>query len=401
MAVANHSGSLVALAEKILADTKAYEESNKSDRGERLRLLKQVRALQLNLSVPKEAMFDTFTDFTRGINMRALLFMQVPEAIPRTGSISAKDIADKVGADESLIIRTMRVPVLTGIFKLTGVNEYAHTPYSLAYIDGNEVQFFNLMVDDIYTATTCLPDYFLEKGYHDVNDPGVNPYSWYNKKEGMSFYPLISTMPRRFKQFNVAMATQDVALPVLGMYPFGEELAQCQDLDTRPLLVDIGGGIGQSMLQIRGKWPDLKGKMILQDRPHVLDEAKLPDDMEKMAHDFFTEQPVKNAHAYYLRRCCHNWPDTQVAKIIQCIAPAMGPDSRLLIGEMLMPSDRPEDETDGDPTVYWMDHAMWTFAGKERTKKDFENLLDTAGLKLVKIWPAPTGPQTIIEAHKK
>lgn len=36
-------------------------------------------------------------------NLRALLELKVPESIPLEGSISARDLAGKVGADEALI----------------------------------------------------------------------------------------------------------------------------------------------------------------------------------------------------------------------------------------------------------------------------------------------------------
>lgn len=45
-------------------------------------------------------------------------------------------------------------------------------------------------------------------------------------------------------------------------------------------------------------------KMILQDRPQVLDSIpteELPG-IEKIVYDFMTLQPVKNAHIYYFRR---------------------------------------------------------------------------------------------------
>lgn len=82
-------------------------------------------------------------------------------------------------------------------------------------------------------------------------------------------------------------------MPVLGMYPFGEELVNLPDLDNRALIVDIGGGRGQSLLQIKEEWPELRGRMVLQDRPMVLDSFPELPGIEKMPHDFFTEQPVK------------------------------------------------------------------------------------------------------------
>jgi hypothetical protein len=135
-------------------------------------------------------------------------------------------------------------------------------------------------------------------GGRDTASMTENPFTWGNGKLGSSFFEIISQDPRRIKQFDVAMSTQDHTLPVLGMYPFGEELVNLPDLGNRPLIVDIGGGRGQSLLQIKEKWPELRGRMILQDRPLVLNSFPELPGIEKMPHDFFTEQPVKCKFAF-------------------------------------------------------------------------------------------------------
>lgn len=38
----------------------------------------------------------------------------------------------------------MRILTVTGIFEMVGPDEYAHTPFSLAYIEGHEVDFLKL-----------------------------------------------------------------------------------------------------------------------------------------------------------------------------------------------------------------------------------------------------------------
>lgn len=156
----------------------------------------------------------------------------------------------------------------------------------------------------------------------------------------------------------------------------------------------------------------------------VLDSFPEIPGVEKMAHDFFTLQPVKresekkkkeqggkdhrprlttinslDAHAYYIRRCFHNWTDAHCTKILQQIVPAMAPDSRVLIGEMVVPeygSERPGNVE--DMACYWMDHAMFTFGGRERTESDWKKLFESAGLRLVKVWRSKAGSQTVLEA---
>ena len=49
----------------------------------------------------------------------------------------------------------------------------------------------------------------------------------------------------------------------------------------------------------RSKFPEAPGRLILQDLPVVIDAIKeLPSKIERMPHDFHTEQPVKGKFLY-------------------------------------------------------------------------------------------------------
>lgn len=60
----------------------------------------------------------------------------------------------------------------------------------------------------------------------------------------------------------------------------------------KPLFVDVGGGTGQQCIAMRERWPELKGRVVLQDLPSVVNEVQLPEGIDVMAYDFFTKQPV-------------------------------------------------------------------------------------------------------------
>lgn len=96
----------------------------------------------------------------------------------------------------------------------------------------------------------------------------------------------------------------------------------------------------------------------------------------------------------------HNFNDNDCKVILKQIAVAMGPTSRLLVGEFILPDQA---KLGDDFTIRWMDFCMITLSGKERTQADFEELFGTAGLELVKIWPflGPGQPQSVIEARLK
>jgi hypothetical protein len=91
----------------------------------------------------------------------------------------------------------------------------------------------------------------------------------------------------------------------------------------------------------------------------------------------------------------HNYQDSTCVQILQNTASAMGPKSRLLIAEMVVPTRAP---LGSDLTPYWMDIAMLAIGGKERSEKEFARVLNAAGLRLVKIWMAEEGMHAVLEA---
>lgn len=79
------------------------------------------------------------------------------------------------------------------------------------------------------------------------------------------------------------------------IYSLDERLVK--GLDYNPdavLLVDVGGGKGHDAQALRAQFPSVRGRLIVQDLPHVIDEAGCkPLGIEAMPHSFFDEQPVK------------------------------------------------------------------------------------------------------------
>jgi demethylsterigmatocystin 6-O-methyltransferase len=65
-----------------------------------------------------------------------------------------------------------------------------------------------------------------------------------------------------------------------------------------PLFVDVGGAMGQQSIFFRKAYPDLKGRVIVQDQAQIVSQIEatpLPgfDGIEAIAHDFFKPQPIK------------------------------------------------------------------------------------------------------------
>lgn len=59
------------------------------------------------------------------------------------------------------------------------------------------------------------------------------------------------------------------------------------------LLVDVGGSTGHDLMDFCAAYPDLPGRLVLQDLPVVLKNAgRLDPRIDVVEHDFFTAQPV-------------------------------------------------------------------------------------------------------------
>jgi hypothetical protein len=84
-------------------------------------------------------------------------------------------------------------------------------------------------------------------------------------------------------------------------YDVQDRLLSGSEPSTSPtLLVDIGGGKGHDLVAFDATFgkgeKSYDGQLVLQDLPQVLAdvlEEQLSSKIQKMAHDFFEDQPVK------------------------------------------------------------------------------------------------------------
>lgn len=105
-------------------------------------------------------------------------------------------------------------------------------------------------------------------------------------------------------------------------------------------MVDIGGSHGKVSIGLARKYPSIK--CVVQDFKKVIEGARPPDDVDDqvsfMAHDFFNEQPVKDADLYLLRWVLHDWSDQYAIRILRALTPALKPGNRVVINESCLPS---------------------------------------------------------------
>lgn len=141
-----------------------------------------------------------------------------------------------------------------------------------------------------------MHEWFRKEGYKTPIDETNNPYTLINRTGGLTMWEWIAKDPYMRSRFNAAMQAQSQgsgwAIPI---YPFEAELSKLETTDETVLVVDVGGGRGQATRQIKELCPNIKGRMILEDLPEVINDITepLPEGIEKLPYDFFTPQPIK------------------------------------------------------------------------------------------------------------
>lgn len=146
-----------------------------------------------------------------------------------------------------------------------------------------------------------MPVWLKENQYRSPTE-GTNAPFGMGFNTDLHFFEWVNANPKYPKlagQFNNFMSAYHQGRPSWmddGFYPVSEQLIKgAKQGDNEVLLVDVGGGKGHDLQEFRSKCPDSSsGRLILQDQPTVLDDVEeLDSSIERMAHDFFTEQPIK------------------------------------------------------------------------------------------------------------
>ncbi|KXX75979.1 Demethylsterigmatocystin 6-O-methyltransferase [Madurella mycetomatis] len=361
MASNSPDAALIAEAEQLVLDLKTHSGSP-TDQTKAVRRLDKLRCL-----------------LHKGPD--ALMFQAYPEAYT------------------SISDRFLRIVLTQGIFneKMPGV--YEHTPASAIFRTDHAASFFRLGTMQ-FANWWKVSDYLKCHSAEDAQDATKVPFVWAEGKEGKTYFEALEDDPVKAEAWHKGMIMIETTQPIGGMFPFCSMKAAVEAEPHRAFVVDVGGGRGNALMTIMRECGGSFGaKMILQDMAEVV-EGKDPvriDGVENMPHNFYDAQPVKNAHIYYLRNVLHNHYDDRSLKILRRIVDAMGPTSRVLVGEMILPATA---VPGSDPFPFFMDLNMFMEGGVERNEEQWRRLLGDAGLEIEKIWRLPDNPvQCTIEAR--
>eukprot|EP00667_Euglena_gracilis_P013032 EG_transcript_13421 len=161
-------------------------------------------------------------------------------------------------------------------------------------------------------------------------------------------------------------------------------------------IVDVAGGQGLATQMILERYPTMRGRVI--DMPDVCALAKIPaslaDRLEVAPFDLFDAASYpKDFDVYFAKQILHDWDDAHCVSILQNIAGAMKPTSRVLIVEACIAA--PNVANFGK--LFDL-HMQLLLDGAERTREEFDVLAAAAGLRVTRVAETPT--QWVVEMRK-
>jgi len=209
--------------------------------------------------------------------------------------------------------------------------------------------------------------------------------------EEMSVWKYYETHPDEGVNFMKAMTglTGAVIMNVLPAY----------DFTSFKTIVDIGGGNGALLLAVLKVAPQAQG--IVFDEEYVINKTKdsiaasgLSSRCQAIAGTFFDFVP-KDADCYLMKMILHDWDDERSVKILINCHNSMKSGSKLLILESVIPG-----ENIPHPGKFMDINMLAMTGGRERTEKEFVELIEKAGLRFSKVVPTHSPLFSVVEAVK-
>jgi ubiquinone/menaquinone biosynthesis C-methylase UbiE len=298
----------------------------------------------------------------------------------QSGPKTAEELAQATSTHAPSLYRIMRALTSAGLFQ-RAADRFALTPLSETLITSapESVRWFIIseLGQEHYPAWGNL--------MHSVKTGEIA----FDNAFGKDIWKYFAENPEDAAVFNDSMSGMTAAA--------NEAITSVYDFSTFKKVVDIGGGHGGLITSILKKNPEAKG--VLFDAPVVIEGARaklesagVADRCEAIGGDFFKDVP-EGGDAYIMKWIIHDWEDQKAITILKNCRKHMQPNNRLIIVDCVVPdNDAPDFSKTFDLNMLVMT------GGKERTEREFAQLLEAAGFKLLRTIPTDV-PTSIVEGQ--
>lgn len=189
-------------------------------------------------------------------------------------------------ADPLLVSRIMRYLVANRLAAEVSPDQYVARKATHALADSrieSPMRFFHAVSNPAFQA---LPDFLKETGYQNQIETSALQKGL-NTELGL--FPWLKQHPDLLKDFQSLMGVPKEG-NCLDVIPLDYSVSSKH---TGPVFVDIGGNTGQQARHLLAKYPELAGRVVVQDREETIKSASDTKGLQMIAHDFFNSQPVK------------------------------------------------------------------------------------------------------------
>lgn len=314
---------------------------------------------------------------TRGIYVAAKLGIA---DLLKNGPRTSEQLAAATDSNADALYRILRMLGSIGIFVENDDRQFSLTPMSetlLSDVPGSlrpgaiaelgEVHYdaWGNILHSVKTGGIAFDDHF-----------GKNIWQYFEKD------------PAKADNFNRYMAASSE--------PLNQAIATGYDFSQFKKIVDVGGGLGGMISAILTNNPHLKG--MVYDAPSVVEKSKgflaergLTDRCEAIGGDFFESVP-EGGDVYTMRWILHDWEDEKSLTILRNIRKVLPENGKLLLAEAVVPAG-----TEPHFSKFFDLIMLIMTGGRERTEKEWTDLLGKAGYRIERIIPTESF-LSIIEA---
>ncbi|XP_066477205.1 acetylserotonin O-methyltransferase [Tiliqua scincoides] len=289
-------------------------------------------------------------------------------------NLSSKVIAERLGTSlhgtERLLDACVGLKLLSVEVKEEGAF-YGNTEISNLYLTKSspKSQYHNLMY---YSKTIYLCWHYLT----DAVREGKNQYE---RAFGISSNDVFEALYRSEEEMIKFMYGLNAVWSICG-----RDVIAAFDLSPFTTIYDLGGGAGALAQECVSLYADCT--VTIFDLPKVVEIAKKhfisPEERRIMFYegDFFKD-PVPEADLYILARILHDWADEKCVQLLRKVQKACKSGGGVLLIETLLNEDK---SGPLESQLYSMNMLVQT-EGKERTPKEYNQLLTAAGFKETEI----------------
>ncbi|MFI6008127.1 methyltransferase [Streptomyces sp. NPDC051243] len=322
--------------------------------------------------------------------LRAAVRLGVPELLGDTPRPAA-EVAVAAGTEPQPMTRLLRALAGLGLLTEPAPDTFSVTPAGALLDPGHP--------DSLTSFVRMFTEPAIVRAWEHLDSSVRTGEIAFDTVFGTDFFSHLGQRPELSAQFNAAMSQAVAETAAALPYAF--------DFGPFTRVTDVGGGDGSLLAAVLDAHPHLTGVVLdtaqgLAEAPKTLERHGLTDRCSPVAGDFFRAVP-EGSDLYLMKSILHDWTDDQAVTILRHCREVLPPGGLVLIVEPVLPevvdTGAEAEVTDGGVTYLSDLNMLVNVGGRERTRRDFEEVCRRAGLSLTSVTPLKeAAPFSLIEA---